>query len=205
LLALIGAVLGLAAFYATTGAREAADGPTSAPAPAAEQKGVARKAAGEKGAKGTGRTPAIPARPPALKARLGPQPPAPPAKARPAPKLTAPGAKARPKPRATAAAGAPAKVMRALARRRTLVLFFYQRGSADDAATARAVSSVRGRAGVAVFSAPISRLADYRGVIGGAGVSQAPALVIVDRKRRARLLEGFVDKETLAQEVADSR
>lgn len=179
LLALIGAVLAAAAFYATMGARQAGDEAASAPAPATEKKGSAPKAAARKGSKAQGRSLAAPARPPA--------------------------ARAKPEPKVVAPTGVPADVTRALARKRTVVLFFYQRGSADDDATADAVSSVRGHAGVAVFSAPISRLADYRGVTGGAGVSQAPAIVIVGRNRGARLIEGFVDRETLVQEVADSR
>ena len=116
-----------------------------------------------------------------------------------------PAARAQAKPKSQPApAGVPSEVVRALARKRTVVLFFRQRGSADDDATAQAVASQRGRPGVSVFSAPISRLADYRAIAGEAGVSQAPAVVVVGRKG-ARLIEGYVDSETLAQEVADSR
>ena len=106
--------------------------------------------------------------------------------------------------RQAARAGVPLGVVRALAKKRTVVLFFRQRGSADDDATAQAVASQQGRPRVSVCSAPISRLADYRAIAGEAGVSQAPAVVVVGRKG-ARLVEGYVDSETLAQEVADSR
>jgi hypothetical protein len=113
-----------------------------------------------------------------------------------------------------------------------VVLFFFQRGSADDAATAKAVAAVRRRGGAKVFQAPISRLAAYRAVTAGSGVSQAPAVLIL-RKRTggaqsgssgggrnagrssvgpaperlvsAQLVEGFVDPETLLQQVADAR
>jgi len=101
--------------------------------------------------------------------------------------------------------GVPVRITKALEHKRTVVLFFFQRGSADDDATARSVASLKGRSGVDVFSAPISRLADYVGVTAGAGVSQAPAVVILGRNHSARLIEGFADGETLAQEVADSR
>jgi hypothetical protein len=36
-------------------------------------------------------------------------------------------------------------------------------------------------------------------------VAQAPAVVIVGKKRRARLIEGFVDAGTLRQHVVDAR
>jgi len=57
-------------------------------------------------------------------------------------------------------------VARALSRKRILVLFFRQRG-ADDSATAAAVKGVRGMKRVAVFRAPITKLAKYRGLVSG--------------------------------------
>jgi hypothetical protein len=101
--------------------------------------------------------------------------------------------------------GAPRPVRRALAARRTVVIFFFKRGSADDSATARAVAGVRGTRGVSVFTAPIGRLSDYQAVVGALGVSQAPAVVIVGKGRRARLTEGFIDGKTLRQDVLDMR
>jgi hypothetical protein len=101
--------------------------------------------------------------------------------------------------------GAPRPVLRALAARRTVVLFFFKRGSADDSATARSVSAVRGMNGVSVFTAPIGRLADYQAVVGSLGVSQAPAVVIVGKRRRAQLTEGFIDGKTLRQDILDLR
>ena len=182
LLALIAAILALAAFYATSGGREAATEP-SEPAP-----------------------PAADGRP--APAKRAPEPPAKAAKAERRPggdsaQRTRPDAARREAPAGRAAL--PAGVTRALARKRTVVFFFFQRRAADDDATARSVSSLRGRSGVEVFSAPISKLGDYQAVIGAAGVSQAPAIVILGRDGAARLIEGYVDRETLAQQVADAR
>jgi hypothetical protein len=98
-----------------------------------------------------------------------------------------------------------AAVARAIGRGRTVVLFFFQRHASDDAATAAAVKAVRGTRGVAVFTDRINHLGRYGPLIGRVGVSQAPATVIVDSKRHARLIEGYVDAGTLAQEVADAR
>jgi len=175
LFALIAAVLALAAFYATSGARESAeDSPAPAATSPAKSAPASRAKAGERGD------------------RRGGDP-----SARPTAKRRAAGAAPR--------TGTPIGVRKALARKRTVVLFFSQRGSADDQATARAVSALRGRRGVQVFSAPLSRLGDYQALIGGVGVSQAPAVVIIGRDRTARLVEGYVDPETLAQQVADAR
>ena len=178
LLALVGAILALGAFYATSGGREAATDSSDPPAegrptPAKRPpEGRAKPTAAE--GSGAGAT------------RRGRR-----------------GAARRQPRRGTAAV--PAGVTRALARKRTVVLFFFERRAADDAATARSVSSLRGRSGVQVFSAPISKLGDYQAVIGAAGISQAPAIVIVGRDRAARVIEGYVDRETLAQQVADAR
>jgi len=122
----------------------------------------------------------------------------------------APAAKPKPKPATPPAAavatvpGVPASVARALSRKQVLVLFFRQR-AADDSATAAAVKGVRGTKGVAVFQAPITKLAKYRGVVSGLGIAQAPAVVVVDRSRQAQIIEGFVDPASLKQIVKDAR
>jgi len=106
--------------------------------------------------------------------------------------------------REPALAGIPRRVSRALQRKRVVVLFFRQPG-ADDDATAAAVSSLRGRRNVSVFKDGIRRLARYRSIVSGLGISQAPAVVVVSRRREAVLLEGFVDRGSLSQQVADAR
>ena len=103
-----------------------------------------------------------------------------------------------------ASAGIPRPVQRALDARKLVVLFFYKPGSADDQATARGVSALRSR-NVAVFTDPVDRLAKYRKLIGQLGISQAPAVVIVRRDRTARVVQGYIDPATLAQDVADAR
>ena len=172
LLALVGAILVLAAFFATQGAREPASGSDPATKVAAAE-------------------PAKPAaKPKAATAKAEPKP-ATPAASRPARKVAAP-------------AGLPAPVARAVRSGKVTLLFFRQANGADDAATARAVAAQRSR-GVAVFSASIKDLDRYRAVVADLGLTQAPAVVILGKDRNARVLEGFIDVETLAQEVADSR
>lgn len=161
LLALIGAILAGAAFFATSGAREDAIEPT----PAKPE----------------------PAKPKAAKAQ--------PAKPKPA----------KPKAKAAKPTGLPVPVAAAVRKGRTTVIFFRQREGADDAATARAVGAQRGRKNVAVFTASIKDLDRYRAVVAGLGITQAPAVVILGKEGKARLIEGFIDPPTLAQEVADAR
>lgn len=133
---------------------------------------------------------------PAAKQKTSPAPAAPKAKQ---------SAAAKPeKKKPKTVAGLPPKVGKAFKARRTIVLFFRQ-PAADDDATAKAVGSVRGVKGVSVFSAPLSRLADYRRVVTGLGVTQAPAVVIVGKDRKARLVEGYVDPTTLRQQVRDAK
>ena len=107
-------------------------------------------------------------------------------------------------PKQLKAAGVPAPVARALVDRKVVVLFFRQ-AAADDLATAEAVNGVRGMKGVAVFAAPIAKLAKYRGLVSGLGIAQAPAVVVVHRSRQAQLIEGFVDPASLKQVVEDAR
>jgi hypothetical protein len=107
--------------------------------------------------------------------------------------------------KAGAAIGVPADVAKALAKRHVVVLFFFQPGAADDRATAGAVAALRHGGGhPSVFTAPLSKLSDYRRLINGLDITSAPSTVIVGRDRKARVLEGFLDGRTLAQEVADS-
>lgn len=113
-----------------------------------------------------------------------------------------PAKAARPK---RAAVSGPVAARRAIRADKTVVLYFHGPASADEAATARAVAGLEDGRGVAVIKAPIERLDAYKGLIGQLGIAQAPAVVIVGRKRAARVIEGYVDPPTLAQDVADAR
>ena len=95
-------------------------------------------------------------------------------------------------------------VVRALGQDQVVVLFFSQSGSADASATRDAVRGVDGMKRVAVFNAGIDQLAMYRPILANVGVSQVPAVVVVRPGRQAQLLEGFIDKSSLRQAVADA-
>jgi hypothetical protein len=105
---------------------------------------------------------------------------------------------------AGASVGLPLKVARAFAKKQVVVLYFGATG-ADDTLTAASVRSLKASTGrgVAVFMDKLSNLADYRRVVEGLDVSQAPSIVIVDRAKKAQVLEGFIDAGSLRQDVAD--
>jgi hypothetical protein len=98
----------------------------------------------------------------------------------------------------------PRRFRRALREHRRVVLFLSQ-GAHDDKATAEAVGALKRRGSVLVLKDHVDRVDRYGRLVEQLGVSQAPAIVIVDRGGSARLIEGFVDAGSLVQEVADAR
>jgi hypothetical protein len=85
-----------------------------------------------------------------------------------------------------------------------VVLFFSRPGAADDTGARSAVRRLRGMDGVKVFTPNFDDLEDYRPILAGVGVAQVPAVVIVKPGRKAQLVEGFVDRKSLRQQVEDS-
>jgi hypothetical protein len=96
-------------------------------------------------------------------------------------------------------------VKRAVAGNRLVVLFFYSRGASDDRRVASSVASLRGRTKAAVFSDRIGNLGKYGQIATSVGVTRSPSIVIIGKGNRGRLIEGYVDPDTLAQRVADAR
>lgn len=110
-------------------------------------------------------------------------------------------------PALDAGQGLPGAVARALNDEKVVVLFFYEPAASDDQATRAAVRAVRqaGTGGnVALFQDTVARISDYRRVVGTLGISQSPAMVVIDRERKAELLQGFVDSGTIRQTVRDA-
>lgn len=98
-----------------------------------------------------------------------------------------------------------APVLRAIAQRKVVILFFGQYRSADDRATRRAVRAVGRERGVAVFADSVNDVSDYPRVASGLGIQQSPSTAVIDRQGRARVVEGFLDEGSLSQLVADAR
>jgi hypothetical protein len=122
---------------------------------------------------------------------------------------TTPAKPAKPsQPALTAGPGLPSDVARALNQGRVVVLFFYEPAASDDQATRAAVRAVRsaaaGTGSVRLFQNVVARISDYRRLVGSLGISQSPAMVVIDRNRKAELLQGYLDSGTIRQTVRDA-
>jgi hypothetical protein len=195
LLAILGLALCVAAFVAVRGLGNNSDGgPTATPIPAPAP-APAPTIKPNPGATAT-TTPAKPAAP----SRKAPAEAATPKPAAPKPpRRLSPAEVAKLKDQAVALS-----VSRALDENDVVVLLFSQPGGADDARARSAVDSLRGIKGVQVFAPRFEDLESYRPILAGVGVSQVPSIVIASPGHKAKLVEGYVDSQTLRQQVEDS-
>jgi hypothetical protein len=109
------------------------------------------------------------------------------------------------RPNVAAGPGLPSDVARALNSDRIVVLFFYEPAASDDQATRAAVRAVQSAGGGArLFQDTVEHISDYRRVVGSLGISQSPAMVVIDRNRKAELLQGYLDSGTIKQTVRDA-
>lgn len=113
---------------------------------------------------------------------------------------------AKPKqPTVAAGSGLPSGVARALNANEVVVLFFYDPAASDDQATRAAIRAVHSAGGrVALFQDTVAHISRYRRVVGSLGISQSPAMVVIDRNRQAQLLQGYLDSGTIRQTVRDA-
>lgn len=220
LVALLGVALCAAAFLATRGARDPGGMVTAAPvpsAPAPKAKHAPRQQPAKpadqgrheakpdtKPAKREADRPAAKPEPPKAEARnTSPAVPGPLGGIQAEARAAANGGKpapARPEPVASLAT----RVKAALDRGDAVVFLFTRAGAADDTSTRQSVAALRGIDRVMVVKAGLQDLADFRPVLAGAGVSQVPSVVIAREGKPARLIEGYVDRGTLRQRVADA-
>ena len=108
-------------------------------------------------------------------------------------------------PPVTAGSGLPSNVARALNADEVVVLFFYDPAASDDQATRAAIRAVHGAGGrVALFQDTVAQISKYRRIVGSLGISQSPAMVVIDRNRHAELLQGYLDSGTIRQTVRDA-
>jgi hypothetical protein len=95
-------------------------------------------------------------------------------------------------------------VAKALGENDVVLLFFSRPGAADDTGAEQAVKKLDGTKGLQIFSPNFENLDAYRPILAGVGVAQVPAIVIVKPGKKAQLVEGFVDRQSLRQQVEDS-
>ncbi|HEY6780491.1 MAG TPA: hypothetical protein VI111_06010 [Thermoleophilaceae bacterium] len=99
----------------------------------------------------------------------------------------------------------PQRLARAVKDHRKALILFKQPRGLDDQATAEAVRAADRQTKALVLSDDVRNTKRYGKLVEDVGVTQAPAIVIVDRDGKAHLIEGYVDAGTLVQELSDAR
>jgi hypothetical protein len=99
----------------------------------------------------------------------------------------------------------PRKAARAVADGKKVVILFQNPDGLDDRAMRRVMRELDARTRAVVLTDDVDAVDRYGSMVEDLGVSQTPAVVLIDRKGDARLIEGYVDTDTLAQAVADAR
>jgi hypothetical protein len=98
------------------------------------------------------------------------------------------------------------KVLRAVEQDREVVVFFRNPRALDDKVTAQSVKYLDAHTKkLAVFSDDVANTRSYGKLLENLGVTQAPAIVFINRRGTASLVEGYVDGPSLAQVIADAR
>jgi hypothetical protein len=92
-----------------------------------------------------------------------------------------------------------------VARGRKVAIFFANPRGLDDQAVRAAVRGLdRATNGVVVLTDHVGNVDEYGSMVEDLGVNQTPAVVVIDTRGSARLIEGYVDPESLVQVVADA-
>jgi hypothetical protein len=99
----------------------------------------------------------------------------------------------------------PERAARAVKAGKKVVIFFHNPKGLDDRAMMRVVRAVDGRTRALVLTDHVDAVERYGKLVEDLGVAQTPAVVLIDSAGDARLIEGYVDTDTLAQAVADAR
>ena len=101
--------------------------------------------------------------------------------------------------------GKPRRAARAVRAGKKVVILFENPKGLDDRAMGGAMRELARRTKAVVITDNVDAVGRYGQLVEDVGVSQTPSIVIIDRVGRARLIEGYIDVDTLAQSVADSR
>jgi hypothetical protein len=99
----------------------------------------------------------------------------------------------------------PRRAARAVKAGKKVVIFFRNPSGLDDRAVAGSVRAVERSSNAVVLTDHVDAVERYGKLIEDLGVSQTPSVVLIDRAGDARLIEGFIDAQSLTQAVADAR
>jgi hypothetical protein len=97
------------------------------------------------------------------------------------------------------------KAARAVADGKKVVILFQTPGGLDDRAMRATMRELAARTRAVVITDHVDAVDRYGTMVQDLGVSQTPSVVLIDRRGQGRLVEGFVDTNTLIQAVADAR
>jgi hypothetical protein len=99
----------------------------------------------------------------------------------------------------------PQRAARAVADSQKVVILFQNPDGLDDREMRKVMRRLDARTRAVVLTDHVDAVDRYGSMVEDLGVSQTPAVVLIDRTGEARLIEGYVDTDTLAQAVADAR
>ncbi|HUR84740.1 MAG TPA: hypothetical protein VMY78_05300 [Solirubrobacteraceae bacterium] len=96
-------------------------------------------------------------------------------------------------------------VLRDIRAGKVVVMLFWNAKGADDIATRGVIRDLDRHDGkVAVHIVPISRVGRYPAITEGAKITQSPTTLVIDRKRRTRVIAGLSEERELSQAVGDA-
>jgi hypothetical protein len=99
----------------------------------------------------------------------------------------------------------PQRAAKAIAGGKKVVILFQNPDGLDDRAMRGVIRQLDARTRAVVLTDHVDAVDRYGSMVEDLGVSQTPAVVLIDSRGDARLIEGYVDTDTLAQAVADAR
>jgi hypothetical protein len=99
----------------------------------------------------------------------------------------------------------PGRAARAVHKHKKVVILFTNQRGLDDRALGPVIRNVDRRTKALVLTDPVDAVDRYGKLVQDLGVSETPSIVIIDSKGKSRLIEGYVDSDTLTQAVADAR
>jgi hypothetical protein len=99
----------------------------------------------------------------------------------------------------------PGRAARAVRHHQKVVILFRNKRGLDDKAMVGVMHDVDRRTKALVLIDPVDAVDRYGKLVQDLGVSQTPSVVIINRRGKASVIEGYVDSTTLTQAVTDAR
>jgi hypothetical protein len=101
--------------------------------------------------------------------------------------------------------GLPSRVAKALDAKQTVVILFWNKKAIEDRSVKKSVDRLSRRNGrVAKFTDTVKNLSRYTRITTAASVTHTPALVIVNKRGQAEVLNGYYDFQTINQFVSNA-